>query len=115
MASVVDDRAKVGAYLRLDRDWSGDGNDVTLRRYVRAGVTELHLYHLGLLTKVSSRAAAKARSCSSRVRPGPSAQCCGSRSLVPGDTFDYSTLQRKILSRLAKTRSSSLARSSTPS
>jgi hypothetical protein len=58
MASVVDDRAKVGAYLRLDRDWSGDGNDVTLRRYVRAGVTELHLYHLGLLTKVSSRAAA---------------------------------------------------------
>ena len=58
MASVVDGRAKVGAYLRLDRDWSGDGNDETLRRYVRAGVTELHLYHLGLLTRVSARAAA---------------------------------------------------------
>lgn len=58
LASVVDGRAKVGAYLRLDRDWSGDGNEETLRRYVRAGVTELHLYHLGLLTKESARAGA---------------------------------------------------------
>ncbi len=58
LASVVDGRAKVGAYLRFDRDWSGDGNDETLRRYVRAGVTELHLYHLGLLTKESATTAA---------------------------------------------------------
>jgi hypothetical protein len=58
LAGVVDGRAKVGAYLRFDRDWSGDGNDETLRRYVRAGVTELHLYHLGLLTKESATTAA---------------------------------------------------------
>ena len=58
LAGVVDGRARVGAYLRFDRDWSGDGNDETLRRYVRAGVTELHLYHLGLLTKESATTAA---------------------------------------------------------
>lgn len=57
LAEVVDDRAKVGAYLRLDRDWSESDNGETLRRYVNAGVNELHLYHLGLLTKESSRAA----------------------------------------------------------
>jgi hypothetical protein len=58
LVSVVDGRAKVGAYLRLDREWDGGDNDATLRRYVAAGVTELHLYHLGLLTKESSRSAA---------------------------------------------------------
>jgi hypothetical protein len=58
LAGVVDGRARVGAYLRFDRDWSGDDNDETLRRYVRAGVTELHLYHLGLLTKESATTAA---------------------------------------------------------
>jgi hypothetical protein len=58
MASVVDGRAELGAYLRLDRGWSGDAIDENLRRYVRAGVTELHLYHLGLLTTESARTAA---------------------------------------------------------
>jgi hypothetical protein len=58
LAGLVDGRAEVGAYLRLDRGWNDDGNEETLRRYVRAGATELHLYHLGLLTAVSSMAAA---------------------------------------------------------
>jgi hypothetical protein len=58
VARVVDERAEVGAYLRLDRGWSGVGVDETLARYLRAGVTELHLYHLGLLTKETSVAAA---------------------------------------------------------
>jgi hypothetical protein len=58
LASVVDARAELGAYLRFDRGWSGDNTDATLRRYVDAGVTELHLYHLGLLTKESTKSAA---------------------------------------------------------
>jgi hypothetical protein len=57
MADVVGERAKLGVYLRLDREWSDDDNEATLRRYVRAGVSELHLYHLGLLTQMSSRTA----------------------------------------------------------
>lgn len=74
LASVVDGRAKVGAYLRLDRDWSGDGNDETLRRYVRAGVTELHLYHLGLFTKKSARAAASVIESFREIAPPPAAR-----------------------------------------
>jgi hypothetical protein len=58
LSSVVDGRAQIGAYLRLDRGWSDGDIDVTLRRYVHAGATELHLYHLGLLTSSSSMAAA---------------------------------------------------------
>jgi hypothetical protein len=57
LAALVGGRAQVGAYLRFDRGWSGDDNYERLRRYVRAGVTELHLYHLGLLTKESSKVA----------------------------------------------------------
>jgi hypothetical protein len=71
LANVVDGRAEVGAYLRLDRDWSGDGNEETLRRYVRAGVTELHLYHLGLLAKESSRAAASVVESFRAISPRP--------------------------------------------
>jgi hypothetical protein len=58
LAGLVDGRAKVGAYVRLDRDWSGDASQETLRGYVREGVDELHLYHLGLLSKENTRAAA---------------------------------------------------------
>jgi hypothetical protein len=58
LADVAGARAALGAYLRLDREWGTDDDDSTIRRYVDAGVTELHLYHLGLLTKESSRAAA---------------------------------------------------------
>jgi hypothetical protein len=40
----------VGAYLRLDRDWSEDPTTRRrLREYLDAGMSELHLYHLGLL------------------------------------------------------------------
>ena len=69
LASVVEGRAEVGAYLRLDRDWSGGGNDATLLRYVRAGLTELHLYHLGLFTKESSRAARNVVECFREIAP----------------------------------------------
>lgn len=42
--------AGVGAYLRLDRDWeAGAETDRLLSDYLGAGMTELHLYHLGLL------------------------------------------------------------------
>jgi hypothetical protein len=74
LASVVDGRAKVGAYLRLDRDWSGERNDETLRRYVRAGVSELHLYHLGLLTKESTKAAASVVESFREIATRPSAR-----------------------------------------
>jgi hypothetical protein len=40
----------IGAYLRLDRDWAAGGaTDGRLQKYLSAGMTELHLYHLGLL------------------------------------------------------------------
>ena len=40
----------VGAYLRLDRDWgAGEIAQQRLQEYLAAGLTELHLYHLGLL------------------------------------------------------------------
>jgi hypothetical protein len=41
---------EIGAYLRLDRDWDpGDATDRRLQEYLASGMTELHLYHLGLL------------------------------------------------------------------
>jgi hypothetical protein len=41
---------EVGAYLRLDRDWEGgEATDRRLADYLEAGMSELHLYHLGLL------------------------------------------------------------------
>jgi hypothetical protein len=40
----------VGAYLRLDRGWTaGETAQQRLQDYLTAGLTELHLYHLGLL------------------------------------------------------------------
>ncbi len=42
----------IGAYLRLDRDWAaGETTDRRLEEYLTAGMTELHLYHLGLLSR----------------------------------------------------------------
>jgi hypothetical protein len=48
---VVDGASNVGAYVRLDRGWS-DEEEVSQRlsRYRDVGMTEAHLYHLGLLT-----------------------------------------------------------------
>ena len=43
---------EIGAYLRLDRGWKdGETTDQRLEEYVTAGMTELHLYHLGLLSR----------------------------------------------------------------
>jgi hypothetical protein len=40
----------VGAYLRLDRGWPPDETtERRLQEYLLSGMTELHLYHLGLL------------------------------------------------------------------
>jgi hypothetical protein len=40
----------VGAYLRLDRGWpAGERTDRRLQEYLTSGMSELHLYHLGLL------------------------------------------------------------------
>ena len=41
---------EIGAYLRLDRDWEpGVATDRRLQEYLSSGMSELHLYHLGLL------------------------------------------------------------------
>jgi hypothetical protein len=72
MTNVVDGRANLGAYLRLDRDWNVGDTDATLRRYVSAGVSELHLYHLGLLTKESTRTAASVVEKFRTITPGAS-------------------------------------------
>jgi hypothetical protein len=71
LSGVVNGRAEVGAYVRLDRGWSDDDSDETLQRYVRAGATELHLYHLGLLTAQSSRAAANVIESFRSILPEP--------------------------------------------
>lgn len=51
LAHVVDDRCRLGAYLRLDRGWDESAIDVAVDEYVVSGATELHLYHLGLLSR----------------------------------------------------------------
>jgi hypothetical protein len=71
MAHVVDGRVELGAYLRLDRGWNEDDNYETLNRYVRAGATELHLYHLGLLTPQSSMDAADVIEIFRAIAPPP--------------------------------------------
>jgi len=46
----------VGAYLRLDRDWrEGGATRTRLRKYIDAGMREVHLYHLGLLGREGLR------------------------------------------------------------
>jgi hypothetical protein len=48
--SLTTRETAVGAYLRLDRDWAaGETTRQRLQDYLAAGLTELHLYHLGLL------------------------------------------------------------------
>ena len=71
LSGVVDGRAEIGAYVRLDRGWSDDDIDETLQRFVRAGATELHLYHLGLLTASSSMAAANVIESFRTITPPP--------------------------------------------
>jgi hypothetical protein len=74
LSGVVTGRAKIGAYVRLDRGWSDDDIDETLQRYVRAGATELHLYHLGLLTALSSSSAANVIEGFRAIAPRPAAR-----------------------------------------
>jgi hypothetical protein len=47
----------LGAYLRLDNDWSHLDSD--LARYASHGVSELHLYHLGLMSQSSAATASR--------------------------------------------------------
>jgi hypothetical protein len=47
----------LGAYLRLDHEWGRVDED--LARYASLGVRELHLYHLGLMSKTSAESAAR--------------------------------------------------------
>jgi hypothetical protein len=48
---------RLGAYLRLDREW--DHVDDDLARLASLGVRELHLYHLGLMSTSSAESAAR--------------------------------------------------------
>jgi hypothetical protein len=47
----------LGAYLRLDQEWGRV--DEALSRYASLGVRELHLYHLGLMSKASFESASQ--------------------------------------------------------
>jgi hypothetical protein len=50
LRALVAPGTDVGAYLRLDRGWPADETtDRRLQDYLAAGMSELHLYHLGLL------------------------------------------------------------------
>ncbi len=50
LRSLAAPGAEVGAYLRLDRGWPADETtDRRLQEYLMSGMTELHLYHVGLL------------------------------------------------------------------
>lgn len=50
LRSLASGDTAVGAYLRLDRDWAaGEATRQRLEEYLAAGLSELHLYHLGLL------------------------------------------------------------------
>jgi hypothetical protein len=58
LRDAVPPRLDVGAYLRLDRGWSNEQLvTATLRRYAEYGVSELHLYHLGMLSRAGLTAA----------------------------------------------------------
>jgi hypothetical protein len=51
LSQLLRGRCALGAYLRLDRGWQDGTIDATLARYARSGMTELHLYHLGLVSQ----------------------------------------------------------------
>jgi hypothetical protein len=65
----------VGAYLRLDRGWPADETtDRRLQDYLTSGMSELHLYHLGLLghqgIATMRRVIDTTRQLAARARPG---------------------------------------------
>jgi hypothetical protein len=57
LAGLADVAPQLGAYVRLDQSWTNLDND--LARYVSLGVSELHLYHLGLLSASSAETATR--------------------------------------------------------
>jgi hypothetical protein len=51
LRDAVPEKLDVGAYLRLDHGWSNEALvTATLRRYAEYDLSELHLYHLGMLS-----------------------------------------------------------------
>ena len=69
--ALVEDRVRVGAYLRLDQGWFGESLvEDTIGRYVRAGMTELHLYHLGLLSRAGLEAVTRVVRASAKYTVG---------------------------------------------
>jgi hypothetical protein len=77
LRALVGDRRRVGAYVRLDRGWD-DKTKIgeTVSRYVKTGMDEVHLYHLGLVSQSGLDAgrrlieASVAHIGEHRVRPG---------------------------------------------
>jgi hypothetical protein len=60
LRGLVKENCAVGAYLRLDQNWSNqDELTQCIERYARAGMTELHLYHLGLVSSSGIDAATR--------------------------------------------------------
>jgi hypothetical protein len=58
LAELSGATTNVGAYVRLDSGWSSDDvAEERITRYVTAGMSEVHLYHLGLLSRTGLRAA----------------------------------------------------------
>ncbi len=49
LAALAGDDRAVGGYLRLDREWPAASLEARVRNLLAWGLSELHLYHLGLL------------------------------------------------------------------
>ncbi len=65
--ALIEDRSRLGAYLRLDQAWSSASViEDNIGRYVRAGLNELHLYHLGMVSRTGLEAAARVMHASSK-------------------------------------------------
>jgi hypothetical protein len=60
LCTLIDGRCQLGAYLRLDQGWSSEEMlSDRIRRYVSAGMDELHLYHLGMMSRDALETAAR--------------------------------------------------------
>jgi hypothetical protein len=65
--ALIEDRSRLGAYLRMDQGWSSASVvEDNIGRYVRAGMNELHLYHLGMVSRVGLEVAARVMHASSK-------------------------------------------------
>ncbi len=71
LASLARGQSNLGAYLRMDRGWSDDAvSGEKVKRYAKAGANELHLYHLGLLSREGLERARKVTSAFKVRSPG---------------------------------------------